>query len=698
MKTQLTARIAESMTRVGIVGAGYVSTRHLMALKNLPYVQVVGVCDLDEAKAREVARKYGVSGVYSSLAAMASAKPDVIHVLTSPASHCALTLEALELGCHVFVEKPMAESAEECDRMIAKAREKGLVLSVDHSDRFDPVVLQAIDLARSMACGDILSVHFARSSDYPPYSGGPLPEPYRQGSYPFRDLGVHGLYLLESFLGPVQNLCARYYETGRDPLLTFDEWRVHVECERGTGYLYLSWNSRPLQNELRIYGTRGAIYVDRFLQTCEVNRVLPGPKQIGIIANGWLNAVRRTWRVPRNMVRFLTGSLQPSPGIYRAVQDFHRALAKKEPPPVPAEEGRRAIAWIASVSEAPDREKKQRLELELTRPLPLARILVTGGSGFLGGALVERLRENGEPVRLLLRRPPSPGTPADLARDCGLVSHLYGSLGQPDIVDRAADGVDVVYHLGAAMKGSKEEFEQGTIWGTRNVIEACLRHRVKRLVYVSSLSVLDHAGHASGAPVTEDSPFEQFPNKRGAYTRAKLEAERMVLDAIRDRGLPAVILRPGQIFGPGAERVPPNGVIEIAGQWIVAGRGSRALPLVYRDDVVDALLLAAASSRAMGRILHIVDPTEIDQNEYLRHCGAALHNVKIRRAPVFVLSLVATGVEALGAVLKREVPLSRYRIRSLKPLSPFDVSQARDILGWAPAVGIQEGLRRTFAR
>jgi len=212
------------------------------------------------------------------------------------------------------------------------------------------------------------------------------------------------------------------------------------------------------------------------------------------------------------------------------------------------------------------------------------------------------------------------------------------------------------------------------------------------------MSVMDHAGHADGVPVTEKSPYEPFPNKRGAYTQTKLQAEHMVLDAIRDRGLRAVILRPGQIFGPGAEQTTPNGVIGIGGQWIVAGGGGRALPLVYRDDVVDAILLAASSDRALGKILNIVDPVKVDQNEYLRHCIPGLKRAKVRRVPVPLLMLGALGIEMLGAMLKREVPLSRYRIRSLKPLSPFDVSQAREILGWTPSVGAKEGLRRTFKR
>lgn len=685
-----------STFRVALVGAGYVSHHHLRALRDLPFVEVVGLCDADESRARATAAKHGIANVYPSLKAMAAAKPQVIHVLTPPASHCRLTLEALDMGCHVFVEKPMADSVGECDQMIQCAAAKGLALSVNHSARFDPVVLRAADLVKAGACGDLLAVHHIRSSDYPPYSGGPLPAPYRQGSYPFRDLGVHGLYLLELFLGRIEALRVKWYGTGSDPLLSFDEWRAEAEAANGTGYMFFSWNARPMQNELWIQGTRGVLHVDCFLQTCELSRVLPGPKPLGFVWNGAVNAARRLWNVPWNMVRFATGSLKPSPGIYRGVQEFYLALSEGRPSPVSPQEGRHVIELVSEAASAADCEVDQNRRLAEAQPLEPARILVTGGNGFLGSALVERLRQQNEPIRLLLRRPPTTGGPADPEGPGGPVSIVYGSLGQPDIVDRAVSGVDLVYHVGAAMKGGPAEFEQATIWGTRNVIESCLRHRVKRLVYVSSLSVLDHAGHRTGKPVTEDSRLEPHPERRGAYSKTKLEAEQMVLQAIREKGLPAVIIRPGQIFGPGAERVTPNGVIQIAGRWIVAGLGNRRLPLVYRDDVVEALLLAAQSKQAVGRIVNVVDPTPIRQNEYLEHAAPSLGRIKILRAPVVLLLAAGCGIELLGVILKRSVPLSRYRIRSLKPLSPFDVTAAGAVLGWKPRVGLAEGLRRTF--
>ena len=129
---------------------------------------------------------------------------------------------------------------------------------------------------------------------------------------------------------------------------------------------------------------------------------------------------------------------------------------------------------------------------------------------------------------------------------------VYGDLGDPEAVDRAVAGVSLVYHLGATMRGRGwTDFEAGTVRGTSNVVHACLKHGVERLIYVSSVSVLDYAGQSRQAVVDENAALEPHPEQRGSYTRAKLLAERIVVDASRGRGLPAVVLRPGQLVGPG---------------------------------------------------------------------------------------------------------------------------------------------------
>jgi predicted dehydrogenase/nucleoside-diphosphate-sugar epimerase len=679
-------------TRVGLVGAGYVASRHLMALKALSFVDVVGICDVDLGRASELATRFRIPRAYDSLSAMAEAGLDVVHVLTPPASHCALALQALDLGCHVFVEKPMAETVAECDRMIEAAARRKLVLSVNHSMLFGAPVARALEHVRNGDCGTLLAFTYFRGSDYPPYSGGAVPAMYRQGSYPFRDLGVHALYLTEAFLGPIASLDTRRYSTGADEMLTFDEWRLDADCASGTAHVLMSWNMRPMQNEFWVQGTRGLVHVDVFLDRCRFFRTYPGPKQLHSVINGMRHAVRDLFAIPWYLVRAATGMLKPSSDIYESVIAFHSALAKGQPPPVSAEEGRRAVAWVVAGAAAADAEKDQMEAARAQQQPAPARVLVTGGSGFLGSALLRRLRERGERPRVLLRRHAPAGAAAD-----GLDA-VYGSLGEPEVVDRAVAGVDVVYHVGAAMKGWAEHYQAGTIWGTRNIVEACLRHKVRRLVYVSSMGVLDHAGHPDGVTVNEASPLEPRPQERGVYTQTKLEAERIVLDAMRNRGLPAVIVRPGQIFGPSAEQVSPNGVFGIAGQWIVAGSGNRHLPLVFVDDVVDGLLAAASAPGAVGQIVHLIDPTPVTQNEYLQWCRPALPGTGVWRMPVWLLMVAAWMIDLMSRVLKRSLPLSRYKIRALKPLWPVDITRARQLLGWEPRVGSTRGLALTFER
>ncbi len=681
----------EGKLRVAIIGAGYVARYHLAALRRLEFVEIVGICDLDQKAAQALAKDFGIEFVTTDLASLGARQPHAVYVLTPPSSHASLALQALEMGCHVFVEKPMADSVAECDAMIDKAREKGLLLSVDHSDHFDPMIMQALELTKAGRIGDVVAVDVLRSSDYPPYAGGPLPGMVRQGSYPFRDLGVHGLYILESFLGTIDELDVHYRASGSTTNLKFDEWDARAQCANGMGRLLLSWNVRPMQNRLIVHGTRGIIEVDRFLQICRVQRVLPGPKFIGIVLSAFTTALRDIFRVPWNVLRFATGRLRPSPGIQHGAEAFARALHEGQPPPISATEGRRPIALMEAVCAQADRERRDELDARITELKPVDA-LVTGAAGFLGRALVAALRARGQTVRVLVRRDDQ------VAARAADMQVVVGDLGDPRIVDHAVDGARVVYHVGAAMRGGPGDFEAGTVWGTRNIVDACLKHGVPRLVYVSSLSVLDHAGRDPAVPMREDSRFEPHPERRGAYTQTKLTAEAMVSDAIRDRGLPAVILRPGQIVGPGAEWVTPNGTLALAGRWIAVGPATQTLPLVYVDDVVDALLLAAETPAALGGIFNVVDPQIVTQGDYLSRVKHKLGSeLKLLRLPTGVFMLLASGVELLGKLLGRSVPLTRYRVRSLRPLANFDITSARTRLGWEPRIGVQQGLDSMFA-
>jgi nucleoside-diphosphate-sugar epimerase/predicted dehydrogenase len=592
------------------------------------------------------------------------------------------------MGCHVMVEKPMAETVDECNRMIQVAKATGRVLTINHSARTDPIVLRALDLVRSGAIGDVLAVHFFRSSDYPPYEGGPLPAPFRRGAYPFEDLGVHALCLMESFLGPILRVEARHRSTGRQPNIHFDEWQAAVECEKGPGHVYISWNSQPMQNEIVLHGTRGLINVDCYLQTIAIQKKLVGPKPIQRIVGTTLAAARTCADVTLNAFKFVAGRLKPNPGIQVSIHKFYEALRDGTAAPVPAEEGRRMIAAMAHISKAADEAKIR--ALRIPRQVD-ARILVTGAAGLVGSALVGRLRREGHNVRVFVRRPVP-----EFAADPG-VEILYGDLGDPAAVMEAVRGIDTVYHAGAAMSGGKAAFDAGTVWGTRNIVSACLRHNVRRLVYVSSIVLLDHAGHKPGAVVDESHPLEPHADRRGYYTQAKLTAEQIVKDAVDQHGLEAVIIRPGQVFGRGSEKFAPAGAIGFAGRWIIVGDGSLRLPLVYVEDLVDALLLASTAVNVAGSVFNIVDYRDhVTQNDYIGACRTLLgDSLRVLYVPKAVLWAAAVMAASLSRITRIQLPLSPYRLRSSRPLGPFECTAARDVLGWRPRVGARHGIEQS---
>jgi 2-alkyl-3-oxoalkanoate reductase len=670
--------------RVGLAGAGYICEYHIAALRRLPHVELLGVFDVDASRAEQTAEKFGTRA-FSSLAALREAGANSIHVLTPPHTHAAVALEALELGCHVLVEKPLAVEVEDCHRIQAAAQERDLQVCVNHSLLFDPQVQRALRAVRQGRLGRVVSVDILRSSVYPPYPGGPLPPQYRKAGYPFRDLGVHALYLFQAFLGPIEHVQAEWASLGGDPNLAYDEWRAQVRCRDGLGQFQLSWNTKPLQSQIIIQGTKGVLRVDLFLMFQALRAVTPLPKTIERVVNALTDSVQPLIDVPRGIVGFLRKKILPYHGLQELVAAFYRALEDGSAVPVPVPDALPVVHWTEQVAQTADAEYEARLaRFPLSESVP---VLVTGASGGLGSALVQRLRAEGERVRVMVRRLPD-RVPAG-------VEVVVGDLGDPAAVERAVRGARVVYHVGAAMKGGWPEHQCGTVVGTRNVLEACVKFGVEKLVHISSLSVVHWASGSPGAPVHEETPLEPRPEERGAYTRAKLEAERLVTGFTREHGLPTVILRPGQIFGGRIPLLTPAVARRIGGRWLVLGDGRVRLPLVHIEDVVDAILLAGRSELQGGEIIQIVDPTVLSQEDVLRLAeGEQARVVRVPRGLVFAAGKLS---EILLGLLGRSSPLSVYRLESALAKRSFESRRAGEWLDWQPRVGATEGIRCTVS-
>ena len=670
--------MSQARYRAGMIGAGNICEFHVAAVRALPDVELIGVVDLDPARAAAFAEKHQVT-VFPSLAAIVAAGANVIHVLTPPNTHGKIARAALEAGCDVLVEKPVTEDPAEGRELAALARAKGKTITVNHSLLYDPQVARALAAVKSGSLGQIVSVDILRGSEYPPFEGGPLPPHYRDAGYPFRDIGVHCLYLIQELLGKIEDVEASWRSLGGDPNLAYDEWRAVVRCARGLAQFQLSWNVKPMQSQIIIHGTKGVLRVDLFAMFHGKRASTPLPKAAERLLNAFTDSLQPLIDVPIGVYKFVRKEVKSYQGLRNLVADFYRRLAAGEPPPVTVDDAVNVVEWVEKVARAADAEYAAALA-----KFPLGdkvQFLVTGASGSLGGAVLRRLVADGKQVRAMVRRIPT--------KPIAGVEYAIGNLGDPVAVDRAVKGAERVIHVGAAMKGGWPEHLGGTVVGTQNVINACKKYAVQQLVHISSMSVIDWAGSVGKGVIDETAALEPRAEERGAYTRAKLEAEQL-MSAAAAAGLPCVILRPGQIFGGGIPLV--NGAVarRAGGRWLILGDGQLELPLIYIDDVVDAIMASIDKRLVKGEIIQLIDGAQLKQQDVLELTGGG-RTIRVPRPVVFGLGKLSE--LPLGA-LGKPSPIALYRLQSALAKLSWGTGKAEQLLGWKPRVGVREGIRR----
>lgn len=318
---------------------------------------------------------------------------------------------------------------------------------------------------------------------------------------------------------------------------------------------------------------------------------------------------------------------------------------------------------------------------------------VTGGSGFIGGRLIERLRGDGYAVRALARS----DTAADKVRARG-AEPVIGDLFDVATMRTGAEGCELAFHAAATLGnwGSPDEFERGNVVGTRNALEACSSAGVKRFVHVGTEAAL-----MAGEPlvnVDETAPLR--PDSPALYSSTKAKAERLVLGANRDEDFETVVVRPRFVWGRGDTTLLPTMVQMVeAGRFAWVGGGHHLTSITHVDNTVEGLVLGATKGRA-GNAYFVTDgePVEFKAfvSELLRTQGV---EPPTRSLPAWLAGAVATGGETTWRLLGLggQPPLTRLAYWLTSQECTIRIDKAREQLGYSPVKTREQGFAELAA-
>lgn len=683
--------------RVAIVGAGYIADYHLPVLQSLAGVEVVAIVDSFLPRAQALAQRFGIAHAFTELEDLEELAIDVAHLLVPPDLHGRLVRELFDLGIGAYVEKPFVLSSAEARELHALAEARGLVLGVHHNNVFHPAFAR---LRERVAAGEIGRVEHVQVTWNVPLAqldaGDYAHWMFRAPRNILFEQAVHPFSQVHALLGPVRraHACALGERELNPGQLFVDRWAVDVVAERGTAQVYLAFGQGFSRSTLQVIGTDGSLEADLQHDTLCGEKKTPWLEfwNSFLASNGRGKEQKRdARRVLKNYLAFTLGIGKRQDafwvGMREAITRFYADLAAGTDLPADGAHAAEVLEWCEAAAEA----APAGVSCELRLPDPGAprpgEIAVLGGTGFIGRRTVAKLLEAGLPVSLIVRRRHS--LPAEIvaAAQSGKLRILSGSLEDEDALHKALEGCSTVMQLATGSGDTWEKIEKAMVRGSTRMAELALEHGCKRFVYVSSVAALDTSGTAEIADSLRTDPRAEA---RPLYSRGKIAAEQALLELQQKRGLPLVIVRPGVVIGAGTPMQHSGyGLWTRDNQCIGWGPGTNPLPLVWVDDVADALVLLAryAKDDLHGQALNLCARTPLDAQrivaELARHTGRPIHFHPRSLVLSQSMEIGKWVVKKAGRRAGVEFP-SWHDLKSRALVAPFTCDLARTKLGWKP--------------
>jgi predicted dehydrogenase len=344
----------ERPLRVGIVGCGRVAIEgwgHIPALKKIRNVNLAAVCDMNENLAKKVAGQFHVDRYYADLSEMLkNEKLDIMDICTQPSTHLSLSVAAMEAGCHVLVEKLMAQNTKEADEMIKAAKENKVKLCVVHNKLFQPMVMKARSIVNEGAIGDLTGIDLrtAWSRDSSEIVGAMNKDHwyYKLPCGVFGEMLPHEIYLAIAFLGNLEPVAVYARKLDNYEWVSVDELRIILESEKGIGTITASCNWPKGMATLDLFGKKRNLHVSI---------------HNGLLFEYGAGKESRPRRALDNLsqsykqlactasIAFNTMLGKHHSGHHTLIEKFAESILNDTAPPVPGEEGREVVRLLEKI-------------------------------------------------------------------------------------------------------------------------------------------------------------------------------------------------------------------------------------------------------------------------------------------------------------------------------------------------------------
>ena len=684
----------KSPVRVGIIGAGYIATWHADALKATPDVHVTAVVDPAIEAAQSLAAQHGAQA-FGSVAELAAAGVcDAVHILTPPNLHRALTLECLEAGLHVLAEKPVAMSAKETQEMSDAAEKAGKNFAAGHNFLGLPGYERMKAMRDAGELGRVSGAEINWCLPLAPLRSGPygiwlLREPQNL----LLELGAHPFSFAVDLFGPLEIL---NLQLGQPVELSgggtrHQSWRILARAGEVEINFTLSMVETFDDRSVTLRGSTGRARLDYANDVLTVER----DNTADLVVNPLRKAMGRSWNEfregTRNAGRQLVSLNQKNPyglsfrGMNSAV---YRALIEGKPM-----DDRFSGASAVTVMKGLDdtiamMPKMAAPKVQKGKPKP--KVMVIGGTGFIGRNLTRNLVQRGHDVRVLSRGKFGPFD--DIA---GHVETVGVSLSDKAGLVAAMQGMDAVFNLAKSMDDTWEAALKNDVGTAVRIAEASLEAGVKRLIYTGTIASYDMSD--TNGKITEETGFGDI-EQRNMYARSKAECEKRLMAMHNERDLPVVIARPGIVVGEGGPLQHWGiGRWHGAGALRLWGNGRNILPFVLADDVSDGLIRMMDHEGAVGQSFNLIGEPMFSGRDYFdaihQRLGAKLRISSGNLTAMWASDGVKYGLKRYALGRKDAVRPSLADWKSRGHLSQFVNDHPKAVLGWAPETDQEAFLR-----